>query len=230
MAEPVVETRGLTKSFGITPVLRGVDLRVFPSSVTCLIGANGAGKSTLLRILGGFGHPTTGTASVFGEHSHSMTPAIRRSIGMVTHQSWLYPNLTARENLEFYASIYGVRDVHRNIDQWLERSGLAAFAGERVRGFSRGMEQRLSLARAMIADPRLLLLDEPFSALDPQGVGFACGLIKSSVERGCAVMFTAHVALEIEGVNIDRYEMVRGRLSQYHEEVKRGRLRSLLGR
>ncbi len=166
MARPAVETRALTKTFGVTPVLREVALQIDEGACAMLIGGNGSGKSTLLRILAGLSQPTSGDAIVFGENSRSLGLA-RRRIGMLTHQSWLYPNLTARENLEFYAELYGV--AHRDVlaTKWIEAVGLAASSNERVREFSRGMEQRLSIARTMMTEPDLLLLDEPFAALDP---------------------------------------------------------------
>ena len=107
MARPVIETRALTKTFGVTPVLRDVSFQIHEGRCALLIGGNGSGKSTLLRILAGLAQPTSGDAMVFGENSRSLGIA-RRRIGMLTHQSWLYPNLTARENLEFYAEVYGL--------------------------------------------------------------------------------------------------------------------------
>src|SRR5579872_5419556 len=164
MARPVVETRALIKTFGITPVLREVELRIDEGRCALLIGGNGAGKSTLLRILAGLSQPTSGDAIVFGENIRDLGIA-RRRIGMLTHQSWLYPNLTARENLEFYAELYGLANRGELAAKWIQSVGLKAAADERVREFSRGMEQRLSVARAMLTEPDLLLLDEPFAAL-----------------------------------------------------------------
>ena len=162
MARPVVETRALTKIFGVTPVLREVDLAIHQGRCALLLGRNGSGKSTLLRILAGLSQPSSGDAMVFGQNSRDLGVA-RRRIGMLTHQSWLYPNLTARENLEFYASLYELRAPRDAAERWLTRVGLAAAAGERVHALSRGMEQRLSAARAMIHEPEAILMDEPFA-------------------------------------------------------------------
>ena len=119
----------------------------------------------------------------------------------MTHQSFLYPNLTARENLEFYASLYELRSPHDAAERWLDRVGLAAAAGERVRALSRGMEQRLSVARALMHEPDVLLMDEPFAGLDSGGVSIVGSLIKEAIARKSAVLMTAHGALAIEGVD-----------------------------
>ena len=231
MTAPVVETRALGKSFGETPVLRDVNLKLYAGRAAMLIGGNGAGKSTLLRILAGLGRPTTGRVTIFGEDSLSLSYPNRRRIGMLSHQSWLYPNLTARENLEFYATLYGVAHPPEAVaDRWLDRVGLLLFGRERVRTFSRGMEQRLSLARAMIAEPMLLLLDEPFAALDPDGVAMVGGLVRERVEHGCAVVMTAHGPIEVEGLEPEAYSVVRGRFAPYGRERRGGRLRSIPGR
>jgi heme exporter protein A len=219
MDAPPIEARGLDKSFGATPVLRGVSLAVAAGRGVMIIGRNGAGKSTLVRILAGLSTSTAGEALLFGRASRELDPALRRRVGVLTHQSFLYPNLTARENLEFYAKIYGLDGSpggsRGDIARWLERVGLAAVANERVRTFSRGMEQRLALARAMLHAPGVLLMDEPFAALDTDGVVLAATLIREALERGCAVALTAHEPLKLEGIALDLVEIVRGRLVNY---------------
>ncbi len=221
MAQPLVEARGLGKAFGSTPVLREVQLELGPGHGAMIIGGNGAGKSTLVRILSGLWAPTMGCALLFGEESRSLAPQYRRRIGLMTHQSFVYPNLTARENLEFYAGLYGLGDVRDTAARWLARVGLAAFADERVRGFSRGMEQRLSVARAMLNGPEVLLLDEPFAALDGDGVAMVAALIKDAIARGCAVLMTAHGLVGLEGTQFDPYEIFRGRLIPYGDDGRR---------
>jgi len=232
MAAPIVETHALAKSFGVTPVLRDVEFRLAPGSAAVVIGANGSGKSTLLGIFAGLVAPTEGRVLVFGEEPRRFTPRYRRRIGMMSHQSFLYPNLTARENLEYYARLYGVADWRQAARTWLERVGLERHAEERVRGFSRGMEQRLAAARAMIHGPSLLLLDEPFASLDADGSARVKTLIGSAVAEGCALVATAHAPVELSGVEMELHEISAGRLVPYREkeEAKRGgRLRSLLG-
>ncbi len=230
MATPVVETHTLGKTFGETPVLRGVNLTMLPGSVVLLIGGNGAGKSTLLRILAGISRPTSGKALIFGEDSRQLSALHRKRIGMLSHQSWLYSNLTARENLEFFADLYGIAYSGATADGWLGQVGLLPFAGERVRTFSRGMEQRLSLARTMIIDPLLMLLDEPFAALDADGVATVNELIRNQVHRGAAVMMTAHRPMELDGLELEMHSITRGRLTVLQDEPRGGRLRSFFGR
>ncbi len=228
MTALVVETHGLFKSFGATPVLRGVDLRLGAGGAATLIGGNGSGKSTLVRVLAGLSQPTAGRATVLGHDSRKLDAPARRKIGVLTHQSWLYPNLTVRENLEFYAELYELTQARAVAARWIELVGLGAAEKERVRALSRGMEQRLALARAMINRPELLLLDEPFAALDADAAARAGALIRAEIARGCAVLVTAHAPLEL-GVETERYEITRGRVAPYRDENPRGRLRALLG-
>ncbi len=218
MARPVVETRGLTKTFGVTPVLREVNLRVEEGRCSLLVGGNGSGKSTLLRILAGLSQPTSGEVMVFGESSGKMGAA-RRRIGMLSHQSWLYPNLTARENLEFYGELYGMPNRDDLATKWIEAVGLSASKNERVREFSRGMEQRLSIARTMLTEPDLLLLDEPFAALDPDGVAVVGELIRAAIAGGCAALLTAHSQLDL-GIEMNCYRIVNGRVLPMREETR----------
>jgi heme exporter protein A len=208
----LIEARALGKSYGPTPVLRDVNLSIRAGCGAALIGANGAGKSTLIRLLAGLAAPSTGAAMLFGEAARSLAPDLRRRVGLLSHQSFLYPNLTARENLEFYARIYGVRDACAEARLWLDRVALSAAADSRVRTFSRGMEQRLAIARAMIARPDVLMLDEPFAALDPDGVALASALIRQAMERGCAVLASAHAPGLLAESGFQIVTLRRGRL------------------
>ncbi len=212
MDAALIEARGLDKSFGATPILRGVNLAVPAGRAAMIIGRNGAGKSTLVRILAGLSTPSAGEALLFGRPSRTLEPAARRRLSILIHDSFLYPNLSARENLEFYASLYGVADAHTDVSGWLERVGLGAAADARVRTFSRGMEQRLTLARALITRPAALLMDEPFAALDREGVALVAALLREALARGCAVVLTAHQPLAIDGLTFALYEIVRGRM------------------
>jgi heme exporter protein A len=207
-----IEARGLDKSFGTVPVLRGINLAVSPASAAMVIGRNGTGKSTLVRLLAGLSAPSAGEALLFGMPSRTLASAARRRLAIVTHQSFLYPNLTARENLEFFGELYGLAEERAEIPRWIDRVGLAAAAEVRVRTFSRGMEQRLALARAMLTRPDVLLMDEPFAALDADGVELVAGLLRAAIARSCAIVLTAHQPVAIEGLKLDLYEIVRGRL------------------
>jgi heme exporter protein A len=217
MARPAVETRALIKTFGVVPVLRDINLQINEGRCALLTGGNGSGKSTLLRIIAGLSQPTSGDAIVFGASSRNLG-VVRRRIGMLTHQSWLYPNLTARENLTFYAELYGMPHGDGLAEKWIAAVGLAA-ANDRVREFSRGMEQRLSIARAMMMAPDLLLLDEPFAALDPDAVAMVADLIRSAIARGCTALLTAHSQLDL-GIEIDRYQIVNGRVVPFRDESR----------
>lgn len=222
MASALVEARGLGKSFGAAPILRGVNLTIVAGEAVMIIGRNGAGKSTLVRILAGLSAPDSGEALLFGHPSRPLGAHERARIGLVTHQSFLYPNLTGRENLAFFADLYGhdAADVSGSLD----RAGLAHAADDRVRTFSRGMEQRLTLARALINRPDVLLMDEPFAALDPEGTALAGALLREACERGCALLVTAHQELAINGIAFASYEIVRGRLQSVgaanHDRVR----------
>ncbi|HZC47233.1 MAG TPA: heme ABC exporter ATP-binding protein CcmA [Candidatus Acidoferrum sp.] len=233
MSAPVVETHRLAKTYGLAPVLREVTLRLLPGAGAFIVGGNGTGKSTLLRMLAGLEAPSDGHALVFGQDTRRRLAArYRRRIGLMAHRSFLYPNLTARENLEFYAELFSVVDPRLAAEHWLGRVGLFEVADTRVRTFSRGMEQRLSAARAMIAEPALLLLDEPFASLDHDGAEIVASLIRGAIERGASVIATAHAVPEIDGVDFIVYEISRGLVAErvHKEEVRRGRIRSLLGR
>jgi ABC-type multidrug transport system ATPase subunit len=233
MAAPVVETHSLSKTFGVTPVLREVEFRLLPGRGAVIVGANGAGKSTFVSILAGLVAPSEGRALIFGEDSRRLGPRYRRRIGMMSHQSMLYPNLTGRENLEFYATLFGVADPRAAAGLWLERVGLGAVAEQRVRGYSRGMEQRLAAARALIPEPSLLLLDEPFASLDAQGSELMAGLAAEALARGCALVIAAHRIPELAGAEFDVYEIARGRMiasGKTSAAPRVGRLRTLLGR
>lgn len=235
MSAPVVETHALAKTYALTPILRDIELRLLPGQGAFIIGGNGSGKSTLLNILAGLSAPSSGQALVFGRDTRKLSARYRRRIGMMAHQSFLYPNLTARENLEFYGELYSLADPRAAAIEWLGHVGLSPSADVRVRSFSRGMEQRLSAARAMLAEPTLLLLDEPFTALDNEGASIVEALIRNAVERGASVLETAHAAPEMEGLAFEVLEISHGllmpHLPEKKEEVRRGgRIRSLLGR
>ena len=207
-----VAIHGLSKSFVGRPVLRDIELEVAPGTGLMIVGANGSGKSTLLRLIAGLGTPSSGTLSIFGEDSRALSAASRRRIGAMTHQSRLYPNLTARENLEFSAAIFEVKDPRARATAMLERVGLASHADTRVRALSKGMEQRLGAARAMIAEPDLIVFDEPFASLDSQGVAVIAEMLASAMTRGASVVISAHSASSFGSVAFDAITLRNGTL------------------
>lgn len=165
--ETFLRTEGLVKRYAHINALRGIDLRVDRGDSLVLLGPNGAGKSTLLGVLAGRIRPTEGQVILQGEKL-GKSAASRGQTGYLAHSSLLYQGLTARENLLFYGKLYGVKDPTHRSDEMLHFMGLWERRNDRVGGFSRGMEQRLSIARSLLHDPQLILLDEPFSGLDYQ--------------------------------------------------------------
>ncbi len=182
---PMIELRKLTKSFGSKYALRGVDLRVMPGESLVIFGPNGAGKTTLIRILSSLSRPTSGTVHIGGLDLATHADGIRRYLGVVSHAPLLYDSLTAEENLRFFARLYAMTDPGPRIAAMLEQVGLANRRGDLVRTFSRGMVQRLAIARALLHDPVVLLLDEPDTGLDPQAAEMLHGLLVA-LGRGAA--------------------------------------------
>jgi heme exporter protein A len=178
VAPPLVEARGLGHAFGERVVLRDVELRVEPGSSLALFGPNGAGKSTLLRMLAGLLRPLKGQALLDGTAASEAPPALRRRVGYVGHRPLVWGGLSARENLRLYARLYGVSG--EAVDAQLARVGLGGRGDDLARELSQGMRQRLGLARALLHEPDLLVLDEPASSLDDEGTSLVDELVRGS--------------------------------------------------
>ncbi|MBV9121494.1 MAG: heme ABC exporter ATP-binding protein CcmA [Chloroflexi bacterium] len=182
----MISARGLTKRFGRSAALRGVDLEIAPGESVALLGPNGAGKTTLLRLLATLDKPTSGRLSVAGFDVHSHAVDVRRRVGLVAHQTYLHAELTATENLRFYCRLYGV--PVEAVENCLVEVGLAGRANVRVSALSRGQQQRLAIARALLHDPTVLLMDEPDTGLDADGMALLGRILASRR----TVLFSSH--------------------------------------
>ena len=192
MAEPLIEVVGLRKAFGRHRVLKGVDLAIDAGTSVVLFGPNGAGKTTFLRILATLSKPTSGTVRVAGVDIKNNPEGIRQYLGLVTHAPLLYTDLSAEENLAFYARLYGIDAPARRIDELLERVGLLHRRHDLVRTFSRGMVQRMAIARALLHNPPILLLDEPDTGLDPQAAEMMTDFLREIGGSERTVLMTTH--------------------------------------
>lgn len=206
------------KLYGLRPVLKGVSLSVERGEFVAVLGANGAGKTTLLRILATLARPSAGSLTIAGVDALQHADRARAYIGMVSHQSLIYPDLTARENLEFFGRMYGIDDAgikkpaasdsaspiqnpQSKIENALRRVNLWNRRDDFARTFSRGMIQRLTIARAILHDPPLLLMDEPFTGLDQTSAANLSALLRETAMSDRAVIMTTHeLSRGLEGV------------------------------
>jgi heme exporter protein A len=193
---PLVEARGLTRNYGAVRALRGVDLTLQAGEVMLVLGPNGAGKSTLLRSLAGLLRPQAGTVRVAGRPLTGDDPDARRPIGLLSHQSLLYDELTLLENLLFTARLYDVPDPRARAEAALANQGLLDRKDERPRNLSRGMQQRAAIARALLHDPTVLLLDEPFTGLDAVAGDRLRALLRQHRTSERAMVIVTHHASE----------------------------------
>jgi heme ABC exporter ATP-binding subunit CcmA len=192
MKTPYLQIQGLKKSYTLKPILRGIDLDLYRGERVALLGANGTGKTTLLRILAGLTKPSAGTICNGGLDIVHDAQRVRHLVGFVAHQPYLYDELTAMENLLFFGRMYAVKQVHERAAELLNRVGLARRAQERVSTLSRGQVQRLSLARALLHSPQLLLLDEPDTGLDEEGNELLADILYEHTEKDGTTLFTTH--------------------------------------
>ncbi len=188
----MITVRKLVKRFGLKPVLAGMDFSVEPGEFVALLGPNGAGKTTFLRILASLSRPTLGSVNIAGYSLPGQAAAVRRRLGVVSHLPLLYGDLTAEENLRFYARMYDIPDADKRISEVLDMVGLASRRRDLVRTFSRGMQQRLAIGRAVLHDPEVMLFDEPHTGLDQDACQMLDTVLREVAARGRTVVMTSH--------------------------------------
>ena len=202
----------VSRHYGRRRALNRVSLTCGAGEIVAVLGPNGAGKSTLLSIAATLVEPSSGEVLYGAQRSRQAGAALRGRIGLLGHDLYLYPELSASENLSFFARLYRLADIHARVDAALRRAELQERAGDVVSGFSRGMRQRLALERALLHDPRLVLLDEPFTGLDDSATAALRARLAGLKQAGAIVLVTTHDLETIEGL-ADRAVLLRnGRL------------------
>lgn len=188
----MISVRKLTKRFGLKTVLRGLDFQVKQGEFVALLGPNGAGKTTFLRILSSLARPSMGEVRVAGYRLPGQAAAVRRRLGVVSHLPLLYGDLNAEENLRFYGRMYSISGIDQRVGEVLELVGLSARRRDLVRTYSRGMQQRLAIGRAVLHDPEVMLFDEPHTGLDQDACNMLDGVLLEVAARGRTVVMTSH--------------------------------------
>jgi heme ABC exporter ATP-binding subunit CcmA len=212
MPEPIaVAADAVWKYYGDYPALRDVRLSIEPGACTALIGRNGAGKTTLLRMLAGFSKPAKGAIRVFGTDPRDTET--RRKIGFIGHGIAVYDELSAIENLMLFGKLYGLPDPKKAALEWLDRTGLERVRNGLVREFSRGMRQRLAVARAFLHDPAVLFLDEPFTALDDRAIAVLQTVLREALREGRTVVMSTHQLREALELATHVSLLVRGKIA-----------------
>lgn len=188
----MIRVHKLVKRFGLKTVLKGLDFQVEQGEFVALLGPNGAGKTTFLRILSSLSRPSLGVIRVAGYQLPAQAASVRRRLGVVSHQPLLYGDLTAEENLQFFARMYNLPQADQRIREVLDMVGLAPRRRDLVRTFSRGMQQRLAIGRAVLHDPEVVLFDEPHTGLDQDACQMLDDVLRDVAARGRTVVMTSH--------------------------------------
>jgi len=208
------EVNKLCKSYGVQRVLQNLDISLQSGELVCLLGPNGAGKSTLIRLLSGLLKPTAGEITIDGAMVDFSEAEVRRKIGLILHQTFLYEQLTGLENLQLYARLYGTRLTESDLKQLMVRVGLGKVRPVPVRSYSRGMKQRLTIARALLNEPQILLLDEPYTGLDQQGSTMLNQLLIEERDKQRIILITTHELSFIRQV-ASRFDILhRGKIAE----------------
>lgn len=188
----MITVKKLVKRFGLKPVLKGLDFEVQPGEFVALLGPNGAGKTTFLRVLASLSRPSLGSVQVAGYRLPDEAAAVRARLGVVSHLPLLYGDLTAEENLRFYGRMYNISGLELRITEVLEMVGLENRRRDLVRTYSRGMQQRLAIGRAVLHDPDVVLFDEPYTGLDQDASSMLDEVLKTVAAKGRTVVMTSH--------------------------------------
>lgn len=196
----IISVNNISKIINNNLILKDINLSIYSGEAFGILGPNGSGKTTLLRTILGLYTPTNGSVSIQGSRLNSLNDNIKRKIGIVLDSNGLYPRLTAYSNLEFYARIYGLNNIDQKIDEVLDYVGLKERKHSRVAEFSLGMLRRLAIARAIIHDPDIVILDEPTNGLDPEGTLLVRNLLLSLKNKGKTVIINSHNLSEVEKI------------------------------
>ena len=211
---PIVEAADLTRAFGSRKAVAGITFSLAPGDCLAVFGPNGAGKTTLLRLLAGLLKPSSGSARLAGIPLPGGTLA-RSRVGLISHHTMLYEALSARENVSFAARLYGIREPATSVDDSLRRMSMLERADAPVRLLSRGMQQRVSIARAMVHSPQVVLADEPYSGLDDSGARSLTALLRELRSSGTAVIIVTHNLAEGLSLASHAAVMQRGKFVRY---------------
>jgi heme exporter protein A len=209
---PTLEATGLTRLFGRRRAVHDVSFALDAGEVLALFGPNGAGKTTLLRLLAGLLRPSAGVALIGGAKTRA---EVRGQVGLISHQTMLYPALTSLENVEFAARLHGVSSPREAALRALETMGIADRAESHVKTLSRGMQQRVSIARAIVHQPAIVLLDEPYTGLDASGAAALTGMLRSLRGQGATMVLVTHNIEEGLAISSHAGVMLRGALAQF---------------
>lgn len=193
----MIVVRKLVKRFGLKTVLRGLDFKVEAGEFVAILGPNGAGKTTFLRILATLSKPSLGEVSIAGFALPAHAAAVRRRLGVVTHLPLLYSDLTAEENLRFYGRLYSLDSLNERVAEVLKLVGLYERRFDLVRTFSRGMQQRLAIGRAVLHDPEVILFDEPHTGLDQEACAMLDNVLGEVAARSRTVVMTSHDLMRV---------------------------------